>query len=243
MQVRLSTPFLFGWGQFPASHRLSTAAWSGVPRWKVRVRALCHAAVMSNERHRTCTREIIIRPAHGPERGRPVRARRRGGKDRAAETHELLDDALDRGLVSGDVVSCLADEQHRRYLVGIESLRNGTLGALATAGHFCPRNLAAMVEQTTRDWRATGCESVHTDGSGLLSGFWPASVPTADVDLALARSAAEFGLDGFLTPLPDRLEVIEFRVDLSLPHAVGARVFRTLPGRHGRDRETGPRAA
>lgn len=160
-----------------------------------------------------------------------------------AETHELLDDALDLGLVSGDVVSCLAGEQHGRYVVGIESLRNGTLGALATAGHFRPRRLAAMVEQTTGDWRATGCESVHADGSGLLSGFWPASVPAADVDLALARSAAEFGLDGFLSPLPDRLEVIGFRVDLSLPRAVGAQAFRTLPGRHGQGRETGRSAA
>ncbi|AGF71367.1 hypothetical protein [Corynebacterium halotolerans] len=196
---------------------------------------------MTNKRNRT--RTIVIQSAHGLEVGRFVHARRRSRKDRTKETYELIDDALDLGLVSGDVVSCEVSGQGGRYMTGVESLRNGTLGTLSAAGSFCHQHLDEVLEQTIGDWKATGCEVVRPHDSGWLSGFWPASIPVADADMTVARSAAEFGLDGFISALPQRLGYIEFRVDPSPRDAMIDPVLRALRERQGRDRDTGRSAA
>ncbi|GAB3710721.1 hypothetical protein [Corynebacterium nasicanis] len=143
-------------------------------------------------------------------RPRKLRARRRG------EDFVIVDGALDLGIVPGDVVWCLSGADGRRYFAGLEEPRSGTISRTLVAGVFCPQHSAEFIDEAMEDLRAEGASAFQMR-EGTLWAFWPGEIPTVDVALSVARSAAEYGLANAVHPGWTRDGIIATRVHAGPP--------------------------
>ncbi len=180
------------------------------PRAGDTARPGCHHAVMPQRQQRI--HRVTVHPAHYP--GTPVVLRARRHRRRGEDLHELIDAALELGLVPGDIVSCRRDGTDELHMVRVESLRNGTLGTVLATGRLRPEHVAQTLTRIGEDWQRGRCRVVDRHGPEGLSGFWPAAVSFADADMTVVLSAAEFRLECFVSGLPERLAYIRQQVDL-----------------------------
>lgn len=177
---------------------------------------------MAKKQKRTTppTTTVTVRPlpltdATSPPRVRTLRARRSG------DSFQLLGDALELGLVSGDVVSCASGADGRRYLSGIVRLREGTLTQVGIHGALCRHHFGEFVDQATDDWHDDGACRIQERG-GALFGFWPPEVPADEARLATELSAAEYRLQSAVIPGYSRQALIGHCVVFGPPAAVQA---------------------
>lgn len=167
---------------------------------------------MSRKKNRIFPIDVHLQ--HNPTRPFVLRGKLR---DQRLGHYELIDGMTLHGLVTGDVVTCGIAEDGTRHLTGLESLRLGTLGTVSAVGQFCGDHMRPMLEQTAEDWAGTGCQEVDAVENGLISGFWPASIPREDAEMAVDRTAEEFNLTAFVAGLSERMLILQNSLDLADP--------------------------
>ncbi|MDO5513284.1 hypothetical protein [Corynebacterium sp.] len=171
---------------------------------------------MAKKRKIPPTTTITVRPdlktdSSHLSRPRTLRARRNG------DSFELVSDALDLGLVTGDVVSCASGVDGRRYLSGIVRLRAGSLAQIA-CGALCGPHREEFVDQATDDWYEEEAVRVE-DFDCCLFGFWPPEIPVSVVRMVVELSAGEYRLASTVIPVHVRQAYISRHVTFGLPAA------------------------
>ncbi|MDO5668510.1 MAG: hypothetical protein Q4G50_00745 [Corynebacterium sp.] len=161
------------------------------------------------------TTTVTVRPTSPDDVTNPPRHRRLRAQ-RSGDSFALLDDALDLGLVSGDVISCASGADGRRYLSGLVRLREGTLSQVGIGGSLCRHHFAEFVDQATDDWHDDGAARVQERG-GSLYAFWPIEIPVAEASLAVDLSASEYRLKHLIVPPELRQDLISHYVFFGPP--------------------------
>lgn len=164
------------------------------------------------KKKKTAITSINAHPYTPPGITSPLKPRKlRAGLRRGG--YELRAAALELGLVPGDLVTGSQGGDGARYLNGISALRPGTLTSLPVTRYFCACHGPEVIDQVSRDWRSNGAVFVAERG-GVVRAFWPEQIPAADAEMALERSASEFGLPPTLIPARLRPGLIAEMVDL-----------------------------
>ncbi len=161
------------------------------------------------------TTTVTVRP-NAPDGVTDTPRHRRLRTRRSGDSFQLVDDALDLGLVSGDVISCASGADGRRYLSGIVRLREGTLSQVGVGGSLCRHHFAEFVDQATDDWHDDGAARIQERG-GSVYAFWPIEIPVAEATLAVELSASEFRLEHMIMPPEIRQELISHCVSFGPP--------------------------
>ncbi len=137
--------------------------------------------------------------------------------DKRRGHYELLKGAPIIGLTAGDMVSCRTTRDGSRHLCGLESLRQGTLGALSADRPFEDRQMTEMLTRAAEEWIDAGCREIDVFDNGVMAGFWPAAVPRAAVAAAVRRSGKELRLTSSTADVRTRMTIVRNLLDFEGP--------------------------